>query len=198
MLRVVIDPGHGGTQPGCSGNGLVEKDLTLATANALEHILQACGVSASTTRTTDETLPIYARGHRSSMADADMVAVIHFDTSADPKTGFMTAYCLAQDIVTLPIAEKIGRVAPATLRHPTPSPVIAAKEGWTNHAFNVLNTHAPRHPVLIECAFLSNPSHVSFLKSDYGIPAIANAIAAGILRGWQLLKGPNGNPAQRP
>ena len=39
MVKVFIDPGHGGTDPGSVGNGLREKDLTLSIATRIKDIL---------------------------------------------------------------------------------------------------------------------------------------------------------------
>ena len=55
-LKVVIDAGHGGTDPGAVSNGVNEKDLNLMIAKyMLERFLEA-GVPATLIRTTDETI----------------------------------------------------------------------------------------------------------------------------------------------
>ena len=54
--KVVIDAGHGGTDPGASGNGIIEKDLTLEISNYMYERLKNLGIPVKITRTTDETL----------------------------------------------------------------------------------------------------------------------------------------------
>lgn len=54
--KVVIDSGHGGTDPGASGNGIIEKDLTLEISNYMYERLKNLGIPVKITRTTDETL----------------------------------------------------------------------------------------------------------------------------------------------
>lgn len=50
------DAGHGGTDNGASGNGIVEKDLTLQISKYMYDKFDELGVPVSITRTTDETL----------------------------------------------------------------------------------------------------------------------------------------------
>lgn len=54
--KVVIDAGHGGTDPGASGNGIIEKNLTLEISNYMYERLKNLGIPVKITRTTDETL----------------------------------------------------------------------------------------------------------------------------------------------
>lgn len=56
MAKIVIDPGHGGTDGGASGNGIVEKDLTLQISKYMYDKFDELGIPVSITRTTDETL----------------------------------------------------------------------------------------------------------------------------------------------
>lgn len=54
--KIVIDPGHGGTDPGTSGNGIVEKDYTLKISEYMKNRFDELGVENSITRTDDTTL----------------------------------------------------------------------------------------------------------------------------------------------
>lgn len=44
MVKVWLDPGHGGSDPGACGNNLVEKTMTLVTALATKQVLEAHGL----------------------------------------------------------------------------------------------------------------------------------------------------------
>ncbi|MDD2518422.1 MAG: N-acetylmuramoyl-L-alanine amidase [Bacilli bacterium] len=61
---IVIDPGHGGEDPGAVGSGLLEKDMNLAISQAMYNRFNEIGIPVSITRTTDETLPPNERVQR--------------------------------------------------------------------------------------------------------------------------------------
>ena len=54
--KVVIDAGHGGDDPGSSGNEIIEKELTLKISQYMYDRLKELGIPVTMTRTTDETL----------------------------------------------------------------------------------------------------------------------------------------------
>ena len=62
--KIVIDAGHGGTDPGASGNGIIEKDLTLEISDYMYNKLKDLGIPVKMTRTTDETLSPTERVNR--------------------------------------------------------------------------------------------------------------------------------------
>ena len=56
MKKVVIDAGHGGTDGGATGNGIVEKELTLEISKYIHERLDDLGVDNTLIRETDETI----------------------------------------------------------------------------------------------------------------------------------------------
>lgn len=54
--KIVIDPGHGGSDAGASGNGIIEKDLTLKISQYMYDRFKELGIPVTMTRTTDETV----------------------------------------------------------------------------------------------------------------------------------------------
>jgi N-acetylmuramoyl-L-alanine amidase len=56
LRGVVVDAGHGGTDPGSSGNGIIEKNYTLDISKYMAQRFRDLGVPVTLTRTTDETL----------------------------------------------------------------------------------------------------------------------------------------------
>lgn len=62
--KIVIDAGHGGDDPGASGNGIIEKDMTLAISQYMYDRFRELGIPVKMTRTTDETLSPTERVNR--------------------------------------------------------------------------------------------------------------------------------------
>ncbi|SHF15774.1 N-acetylmuramoyl-L-alanine amidase, partial [Tissierella praeacuta DSM 18095] len=61
MVKVHIDFGHGGKDPGAVGNGLKEKDITLAVGLKIGEILKRHNVEVSYSRTTDTFIELSDR-----------------------------------------------------------------------------------------------------------------------------------------
>ena len=81
---VVIDAGHGGHDPGASGQGLVEKSLVLSLALALKHELEEQGgVRVALTRDDDRYLLHAERFEIARRLNADLFLSIHADSAGD-------------------------------------------------------------------------------------------------------------------
>ena len=73
---ITIDAGHGGTDGGASGNGIIEKDLTLDISQYMYNRFRELGIPVTMTRTTDETLSPTVRVERIMNAYGDEPGVI--------------------------------------------------------------------------------------------------------------------------
>jgi N-acetylmuramoyl-L-alanine amidase len=78
---VVLDPGHGGSNSGTRGHGMLEKRLTLAIANQVADRLRAQGVHVELTRTSDRTLTLRQRIEVADRLPADLFVSIHANAS---------------------------------------------------------------------------------------------------------------------
>jgi len=74
---VVLDPGHGGQDPGAVANGVREKDINLAIALKLESALKSKGVKVSLTRRTDVYLKLAERTEIANKLNAKVFVSIH-------------------------------------------------------------------------------------------------------------------------
>jgi N-acetylmuramoyl-L-alanine amidase len=101
-LVVVIDPGHGGEDPGAIGpRGTREKDVVLAIAKALEKRLNRNpGFRAFLTRTGDYFLSLRQRAATAHDYGADFFISIHADSSPSKSTRGASVYCLSLNSAT--------------------------------------------------------------------------------------------------
>ena len=77
---VVLDAGHGGTDPGNNGNGFLEKDIVLDVTLQVGKLLEAQpGFKVIYTRKTDDFIKLKERGPVANEADADIFVSIHCD-----------------------------------------------------------------------------------------------------------------------
>jgi len=92
---VMIDPGHGGYDPGTrSSTGLMEKDLALEISSRLASALRARGIRATLTRDSDVFLPLSERTARANTANADLFVSIHLNSSPNAATSGIEVYYL--------------------------------------------------------------------------------------------------------
>ncbi|HYE50913.1 MAG TPA: N-acetylmuramoyl-L-alanine amidase [Azospirillaceae bacterium] len=95
---VMIDPGHGGKDPGTIGaSGLMEKDVTLDIAKELARQLgRAKGVTARLTRDTDVFLSLKERVEIARAAKADLFISVHADSAPNARARGLSAYTLSE------------------------------------------------------------------------------------------------------
>lgn len=95
---VMIDPGHGGHDPGAIGkHGTYEKDVTLDVAHRLvDNLNQSGNVIAKLTRKTDVFLPLKERVSIAREAKADLFISIHADSAPTQAARGLSAYSLSE------------------------------------------------------------------------------------------------------
>ena len=92
---VMIDPGHGGYDPGTqSSAGAMEKDLALQIATGLKTALEARGIRAELTRSSDVFISLAERTRIANSAGADLFVSIHLNSSPNPDTTGIEVYYL--------------------------------------------------------------------------------------------------------
>ena len=177
---IVLDPGHGGSDPGAQNTalGLREKDLTLDIALRLRTILVAQGWTVRMTRETDTDVfgpnasdkdELQARCDVANNAGARMFVSIHINSFTDSGLeGTTTYYFKPQDL------------ALATAIHDRLNAVLGTRDdGVRKNNFYVIH-HTTMPAALVETAFLSNPGDAARLQSPAFLQHAAQAIADGI------------------
>lgn len=96
IRRIVVDPGHGGKDPGAVGvRGTMEKDVALAIGSKLaDKIRQELGIDVVMTRTTDVFIPLHERTSIANKVGADLFISIHANASPNRNTAGIESYYL--------------------------------------------------------------------------------------------------------
>ncbi len=84
-FTVVIDAGHGGKDPGNTGNGFIEKDIALKISTNLGMLLEKGGVNVIYTRKKDVFLGLFERANIANQSDAQLFISIHCDAFHTPQ-----------------------------------------------------------------------------------------------------------------
>lgn len=95
VSRIVIDPGHGGHDPGATGKGITEASLVLDVALRLEQLLaKVPGVEVVLTRRGDDYVPLQERTAIANREGADLFLSIHANASANLRARGVETYFL--------------------------------------------------------------------------------------------------------
>lgn len=111
-LVVVLDPGHGGIDPGAEAGTMKEATITLTFARELAEVLRRAGMKVILTREDDVFVPLETRVSVARAAGADLFLSIHADSLAEGEAVGATVYKLAKaasDEATERMAERHDR-----------------------------------------------------------------------------------------
>ena len=93
---IVIDPGHGGKDPGAIGiNGTFEKDINLLFAKIIRSVLSSSNIEVKLTRTDDRYLYLRERINFAEKLKADLFISIHADASKNRKASGFSIFSLS-------------------------------------------------------------------------------------------------------
>ncbi len=112
-LVILLDPGHGGIDPGAEVEGVVEKDLMLTFARELkEALIRADDFEVILTREDDSFVSLERRVAIAHQAEADVMLSLHADILSEGRARGATAYVLsdsASDAASAALAERHNR-----------------------------------------------------------------------------------------
>lgn len=99
IKKVVIDAGHGGSDPGAIGRtGLREKDVNLDIAKRLSGLLKSRGIETVMTRSTDRFVPLAARVEITNCSGADLFISIHSNANRLRSLNGFEVYYVASSV----------------------------------------------------------------------------------------------------
>lgn len=168
---IVLDPGHGGSDPGACANNLRESAITLSVCNLMKAELERHGFVVKFTRTSDTYLSLSERAKIANNLGAALFVSNHCNSATAASATGVECYTHptengSVDKLSANVSEKIAKVLGLRNR--------GAKEA----NFAVLReTKMPA--ILVENAFISNSSDANLLKNKQQV--FADAIVEAIL-----------------
>ncbi len=193
LPTVVIDPGHGGKDDGATGNGLVEKNLSLDVAQRVEKILKPFNFPVILTRRDDIFVPLEERAAIANRLENAIFVSIHFNHVKDRvSTGVETFYAPAKVLPNDPLTwvgffnkpetppldngETLAGFIQASLVLRTDAVNRGIK---SRELYVVRHTRCPA--VLVEGGFINNPLEATLISNGEYRQRLASAIAEGIM-----------------
>jgi N-acetylmuramoyl-L-alanine amidase len=173
-MKVCIDPGHGGTDPGAIGKVpfiLNEKDVNLSISLLLKKELEAKGHTVFLTRDTDISVSLGTRASFANQKNVD-IFIIHCNSSTSNSAEGIETWIFTDSNAGKKLAEPVQQSLISTFS-------THKNRGIKEANFQVLReTEMPA--ILVECEFISNPTQLQFLSDNNNQKKIAQAIALGI------------------
>lgn len=213
---IMIDPGHGGEDPGAiSKGGLREKDVVLDISRLTKTRLEKMGYTVRMTRNEDVFIPLRTRVVKARQAKADLFISIHADSFTNPNARGTGVFALSQKGATSEAARQLAQSQNAADQ--IGGIKLSGDKNIDNVLFDMVQTQtindsmrlgklvlsqlgkhnklhrgqveqanfavlrAPEIPsILVETAFLSNPTEEALLRSKDFRNKVAGAIAQGV------------------
>lgn len=191
---VVVDAGHGGTDGGTQGFGVLEKECSLSIADRVEKQLRNRGIRTRMTRSDDKYVELTERSAVANRNGASVFVSIHLnaDATSDETAGVETYYCSRKrlgDLVKLrdrfeiapghafkdARSEWLARMVQRAVCAATGAPDRRARD--SNY---LVVMHAECPAVLVECGYLTNETESGRLATATYQEKVATAVAESV------------------
>lgn len=192
---VVLDPGHGGKDPGACANGLKEKDLALDLALRIRAHLRANGVRVVMTRDTDRFWTLKDRPFLAARGAGDVFVSIHLNATGTRSVQGVETFVAPVEQYPPTSDPRLNKKYPAApnnrfnhsntvLGHQIQRSLVgitrADDRGLKRARFHVLKNSA-MPAALVECGFLTNPQEAQKVATPAYRETVAQGVAQGIL-----------------
>ncbi len=172
-VLVMLDPGHGGVDPGAVGiGGLQEKGVVLAVAQHVAAVLRAQGIAVQITRQSDQTVDLQPRADMATAAGATVFVSIHANAvnMQRPEVNGLETYYYSE----------AGQVLATALQRQVLSTMAMNDRGVRQARFLVLRRTA-MPAALIEIGFVTGAIDAPKLRDPRWQAQMGQSIAQGIL-----------------
>ena len=183
MIKVFIDPGHGGKDPGAVGNGLQEKDVVLDIAKRISKMLEQYeGVQVKLSRKDDRFIELSERARMANAWGADYFVSVHINAGGG--IGFETFIYTSRSA---------GSINAQTVVHSE----IFKEIGGTDRGKKSANLSVLRNTsmlaILTETLFIDSTSDAAKLKDTTFLKKAAQGHVNGIAKAFSLQKKKGGS-----
>lgn len=181
---ILVDPGHGGNDPGAISGGVQEKTITLNVSLLLREKLEALGATVDMTRDSDKTLTLQERLDASNRICPDVFIAVHGNSVAKPDIrGIETYYYDSRD---QKLAELMLDNVSLKLKEP-------AKWSHARNLFVLDGNAAPA--TLVEIGYLTNATTRALLNTAAYQDKVASALTDTLVTYLADPKSEKGCPA---
>ncbi|NRG47559.1 N-acetylmuramoyl-L-alanine amidase [Bacillus sp. CRN 9] len=186
MVKFLIDPGHGGTDPGAIGNSVYEKQLTLSIALKIKAYLEEYeGVEVKMSRTGDQTRSLQQRTDDANAWGADVFVSPHINSGGGK--GYEDYVYPGVKGITLEIQDAIHEA-------------VIKETGFNDRGQKQKDFHVLRESnmpaILTENGFIDNSGDAAKLKQDSFIDDVARGHVNGLVKAFNLRKKETSKPSK--
>ena len=168
---IVIDPGHGGYDPGAtSGEGAPEKTLALQTAQRVSQKLSNAGANVIMTRSNDTYISLAERVQAAERQGADAFISVHYDSATNSSANGFTTYYYHD--YQSPLAQNVHRSLDEKLS--------LADRGTRQGDYYVIRENS-QSAILLELGFLSNPEERAHVSTSQYQELVADGVYNGLV-----------------
>ncbi|MFS0673376.1 N-acetylmuramoyl-L-alanine amidase [Ornithinibacillus sp. 179-J 7C1 HS] len=181
MMKLYLDPGHGGSDPGAQGNGLVEKNITLDIALKIRNIITSRyeGVTVRMSRTSDTTKSLSERTNDANAWGADYYVSIHCNAFNGSAEGY-------EDYIHSNLSDTSQTARYRDILHEE----ITRVNGLRNRGKKKANFHVLRETtmpaILTENGFIDNAHDAALMRDNSWRQRVAEGHVNGIARAFNL------------
>lgn len=179
-MKIMLDPGHGGSDPGATANNIIEKEVNLAVALLARDLLTASGVNIIMTRMDDTYVSLPDRTERANREKVDAFVSIHHNAASESAARGMEVYHSivggeGQRLAKL-IHDRYQVLIPEL-----PSRGVKTRTGSDGRDYYYVIKKTQMPAVIIEGGFLTNSQDAALIKSRAFQEKQARAINQAVL-----------------
>lgn len=188
-VLIVIDPGHGGSDPGAIGykdgkEDARESNITLDISKKLDANLKSAGIKTVMTRTTDEFIGLAERAEFANERNATLFVCVHINSATVESAHGSSVYYYTSDN-DAKTKEKFG-ITSKEFAQLIQNEILKSAGRYDRKIQNGSNLAVLRRTtmpaVLVECAFISNDEERELMKTDGFRQKLADGISQGVIK----------------